>query len=42
MQLEMAHEAGDIDEEQLTSGVDALLERLEESRRYHEWRSQNG
>jgi len=42
MQLEMAHEAGDIDEEQLTSGVDGLLERLEESRRYHEWRAQNG
>jgi len=42
MQLEMAHEAGDIDEEQLTSGVDALLERLEESRRYYEWRAQNG
>ena len=42
MQIEMAHDAGEIDEEQLSAGVDALLERLEEGRRYHEWRAQNG
>jgi hypothetical protein len=41
-ELELAHEAGDIDDEQLSAGVDALLERLEEGRRYREWRAANG
>jgi hypothetical protein len=40
--LELAHEAGDIDDAQLESGTDALLERLEEARRYHEWKGQHG
>jgi hypothetical protein len=39
MQLELAHDAGEIDQEQLAAGVDALLARLEEGRRYHEWRA---
>ena len=42
LQLEMAHDAGDIDSEQLTAGTDALLARLEEGRAYHQWRAQNG
>jgi hypothetical protein len=40
--LEMAHEAGEIDEEQLSEAIDRLLERLEEGRRYREWRAANG
>jgi Gas vesicle protein G len=40
--LEIRHEAGEIDDEQLSAGVDALLERLEEGRRYREWRAANG
>jgi hypothetical protein len=34
--LEIAHEAGEIDEEQLTRGTDELLERLELGRRLAE------
>ena len=37
--VEMAHEAGEIDEETLERQVDALLERLEEGRRLREWRA---
>jgi hypothetical protein len=42
MALEMAHDAGDIDDAQLEEGVDVLLARLEEGRRYHEWRARHG
>jgi hypothetical protein len=42
MALELAHEAGDIDDGQLESGTDALLARLEEARHYHEQRGLNG
>jgi hypothetical protein len=37
--VEMAHEAGEIDEETLERHVDALLERLEEGRRLREWKA---
>jgi hypothetical protein len=40
--LELAHDAGEIDEEQMTAGVDTLLQRLEDGRRYHEWRATHG
>jgi Gas vesicle protein G len=40
--LEMRHDAGEIDDEQLSTGIDLLLERLEEGRRYREWRAANG
>jgi hypothetical protein len=42
MQLEMSHEAGEIDDAQLAEGVDALLARLEESRLRQQWRAQHG
>jgi Gas vesicle protein G len=41
-QLELAHEEGEIDEEQLNEGTDALLARLEEGRRYREQREMYG
>lgn len=40
--LELAHDAGEIGEGELAEGVDGLLERLAEARRYHEWRAQHG
>jgi hypothetical protein len=40
--LEMAHEAGEIDDDELAKRVDLVLERLEEGRRLREWRSMNG
>ena len=39
--VELAHDAGEIDDEQLAEQVDALLERLEEGRRIREWRAMN-
>jgi hypothetical protein len=36
MQLELAHEAGDIDDAALERGTDEILVRLEEARIYHE------
>jgi hypothetical protein len=42
MQLELAHEAGDVTDEQLEQGTDALLERLADARRYHEQRGTDG
>jgi hypothetical protein len=41
--VELAHDAGEIDDDTLAEQVDALLERLEEGRRIQEWRAmQNG
>jgi hypothetical protein len=40
--LEMAHEAGEIDDDELAKRVDLVLERLEAGRRLREWRSMNG
>ncbi len=41
--VELAHDAGEISEDELATRVDALLERLEEGRRIREWRAmQNG
>jgi len=41
--VELAHDAGEIDDDTLAELVDALLERLEEGRRIQEWRAmQNG
>jgi Gas vesicle protein G len=37
--VELAHDTGEIDDEQLAEQVDALLERLEEGRRIREWRA---
>jgi len=37
--VELSHDAGEIDEEQLEQQVDRLLERLEEGRRIREWRA---
>jgi hypothetical protein len=42
MALEMAHEAGEVDDEQLAEGVDILLARLEEGRLRQQWRAQHG
>jgi chromatin segregation and condensation protein Rec8/ScpA/Scc1 (kleisin family) len=39
--VELAHDAGEIDDEELEERVDALLARLEEGRRIREWRSMN-
>ena len=39
--VELAHDAGEIDDEQLAEQVDGLLERLEEGRRIREWRAMN-
>ena len=39
--VELAHDAGEIDDESLERQVDALLERLEEGRRIREWRAMN-
>jgi gas vesicle protein GvpG len=41
-EVEMAHEAGEIDEAQLDEATDALLERLEEGRRYRAERGIDG
>jgi hypothetical protein len=40
--LEQAHDAGEIDEEEFSAAVDQLLERLDEGRRYREWKAANG
>jgi len=41
--VELAHDAGEIDDDTMEEQVDALLERLEEGRRIREWRAmQNG
>ena len=37
--VELAHDTGEIDDEQLDEQVDGLLERLEEGRRIREWRA---
>jgi hypothetical protein len=37
--VELAHDAGEIDDGQLAEQVDGLLERLEEGRRIREWRA---
>jgi len=42
MALEMAHEAGEVDDAQLAEGVDVLLARLEEGRLRQQWRAQHG
>jgi hypothetical protein len=39
--VELAHEAGEIDDDTLAENVDLLLERLEEGRRIREWRAMN-
>lgn len=39
--VELAHDAGEIDDDQLAEQVDGLLERLEEGRRIREWRAMN-
>jgi hypothetical protein len=39
--VELAHEAGEIGDDELSERVDLLLERLEEGRRIREWRSVN-
>jgi hypothetical protein len=39
--VELAHDAGEIDDQTLERQVDALLERLEEGRRIREWRAMN-
>ena len=41
-ELEMAHEAGDVDDDQLAAGIEVLLERLETGRQLREWRAQHG
>jgi len=41
-ELEAAHEAGEIGDDQLNEGVEVLLERLEMGRQLREWRAQNG
>jgi hypothetical protein len=41
-ELEAAHEAGEIGDDQLNDGVEVLLERLEIGRQLREWRAQNG
>ncbi|MCW3063637.1 MAG: gas vesicle protein [Solirubrobacterales bacterium] len=41
-EVERAHGAGEIDDDELEAAVDQLLERLEEGRRYREWRATNG
>jgi hypothetical protein len=37
--VELAHDAGEIDDQTLEKQVDGLLERLEEGRRIREWRA---
>ena len=37
--VELAHDAGEIDDDTLAQQVDMLLERLEEGRRIREWRA---
>jgi len=39
--VELAHDAGEIDDDTLAEQVDGLLERLEEGRRIREWRAMN-
>ena len=41
-ELEAAHEAGEVSDDQLAQGVEVLLERLETGRQLREWRAQNG
>jgi hypothetical protein len=41
-EVERAHGAGEIDDDELTAVVDLLLERLEDGRRYREWRAAGG
>jgi hypothetical protein len=41
-ELEIAHEAGEIGEDQLNDGVEVLLGRLEAGRQLREWRAQHG
>ncbi len=41
-QVELAHEQGEIGDAELDEATDALLERLEEGRRYREWRGMHG
>jgi hypothetical protein len=40
--LERAHEAGDVTDDQLEEGTDALLARLTEARHFHEQRGLHG
>ena len=37
--VELAHDAGEIDDQTLEKQVDGLLERLEEGRRIREWKA---
>lgn len=39
--VELAHDAGEIDDDRLAEQIDLLLERLEEGRRIREWRAMN-
>jgi DNA-binding GntR family transcriptional regulator len=39
--IELAHDAGEIDDDTLAEHTDRLLERLEEGRRIREWRAMN-
>jgi hypothetical protein len=39
--VQLAHDAGEIDDDELAAREDLLLERLEEGRRIREWRSKN-
>ena len=40
--LEQAHADGEIGDARLSEGTDSLLERLQEGRRYREWRGIDG
>jgi len=41
-ELEMAHDAGEIGDDQMNEGVEVLLGRLETGRQLREWRAQHG
>jgi hypothetical protein len=41
-ELEAAHEAGEIGDDQMNEGVEVLLGRLETGRQLREWRAQHG
>jgi len=41
-ELQYAREAGEIDDEQMSAEVGVLLQRLEDGRRYREWRAMDG
>jgi hypothetical protein len=41
-ELEAAHEAGEVSDDQMAESVDVLLERLEAGRQLREWRAQHG